>query len=74
SKGAVRVAAALLIGTVLLASPAFAESRHRGERGALHYFERAKSFIISLLGRIGGPPGDAEPEVAPAPVPEEGGS
>jgi hypothetical protein len=67
-KGSIRVVAALAIATLLLTGSAFAESRNRRDRGTGFFLERAKNFIVSILGRIGGPPGDAEP------APTDGGS
>jgi hypothetical protein len=59
SRGFRRFAALLALLTVLVAQTAVAKERDRrlGDR-----FERAKRFIVELLGRLGPPPGDEDDE------------
>jgi hypothetical protein len=54
-----RFAALLALVTVLIAQGAFAADRERGhDRSIRDRIETAKHFIISVLGRLGGPPGE----------------
>lgn len=68
-RGGVRTAAALTI-ALLLTSTAAAEPRSAGgrDRTLIDRLATAKRFVISILHRIGGPPGDVEP------APSGGGS
>jgi hypothetical protein len=56
SKGFRRAAALLALLTVLVAQGAVAADRDDG-RGMRDRFERAKRFVMIVLGRLGWPPG-----------------
>ena len=56
SKGFRRAAALLAVLTVLVAQGAVAADRDGG-RDMRDRFERAKRFVIVMLGRLGFPPG-----------------
>lgn len=57
-----RITFALSLTTVLLTHAVLADGRSKdGDRNPLRYFERAKHWVIEILGRIGGPPGTPEP-------------
>jgi hypothetical protein len=59
SRGFRRFAALLALLTVLVAQTAVAKER---DRRLADRFERAKRFIVELLGRFGTPPGDEDEE------------
>lgn len=62
SKSALRAVAGVSLIAILVAPVASAESeRLPGGAGISHQLQRAKRFVISVLHRIGWPPGDAEP-------------
>jgi hypothetical protein len=57
SKGSGRVAAALVVSTILFAQGVFASAQHVDQGGFLDRLLRAKQVVIRILSEIGMPPG-----------------